>query len=198
MAKSTLTKDKITQLAKLFRLGAPMAVVFSATQVASSTYYRWVGIGRALAEGDLEHPDIPKPPKRKARESDRKYSKRLRRYKELLQRYVELYEITRREPALSQIDAIEAIRSAALENDDWRAAANLLQRRDPDNWSMKRIRRRLANEPPPDPHEYSDTASELRKLIRIFNESEPTHNEARENNTNAGPRNNPDSLPQAE
>ena len=104
MAKSTLTQDKIAQLAKYIRIGAPMAVAFDASQVASSTYYRWMSIGQALYEGDHEHPDIPKRPTRKESESDRKYNRRLRRYDELLKRYATLYETLQNAAFLCQID----------------------------------------------------------------------------------------------
>ena len=57
MAKLLPTAAKIALLEKYMKMGAPMADVFAASQVASSTYYRWMSIGQALCEGDLEHPD---------------------------------------------------------------------------------------------------------------------------------------------
>ena len=171
MAKSTLTKDKIASLAKSIRMGVPIADALATSRVTKSTYYRWMGIGEALCEGDLEHPDIPKRPTRKASESDRKYNWRLRRYDEMLKRFVTLYETMRQAPALGQVDMIEVIHSPATEKGKWRAAASFLERRHPNSWNEKRILRNLAAEQKHQQQEHSIKDPDFRKLIRVIDQS---------------------------
>lgn len=141
MAKLTITLEKIDRLAKYMRVGAPMKVVFDAALVPSSTYYRWMNIGQALADGDLEHPDIPKRPKHKANESDYKYNRRLRRYEEELELYVTCYETVEKAAALCKIEMLSVIKKAFKIDGQWLAARWFLERKDPRNWDMEQILR---------------------------------------------------------
>jgi len=45
MARLKLTLGKIKQLEKYVKFGAPMEDIFAASEVPSSTYYRWMSIG---------------------------------------------------------------------------------------------------------------------------------------------------------
>ena len=189
MAKSTLTQDKIAQLAKYIRIGVPMAVAFTASQVASSTYYRWMSIGQALYEGDLEHPDIPKRPTCKESESDRKYNRRLRRYDELLKRYATLYETLQKAAFLCHVDMLTVIRAAAIEKGDWRAAIWILERHSPNDWNLKWILRNLAAEQKHQQQEHSIMDPDLQEFFRAAGRLERAIARA--------PWNGPDSLPKA-
>ena len=195
MAKSTLTQAKIAQLAKYIRIGAPMAVAFAASRVASSTYYRWMNIGQALYEGDLEHPDIPKRPTRKESESDRKYNRRLRCYDKLLNLYVTLYKTIRDAAALCQIDMLMVIRAAAIEKGDWRAAMWFLERHSPKDWNLKWIRHNLAAELKHQQQEHSIMDPELRELIRVTNEHRRAITKETEDDIRVKACNGSDSLP---
>ena len=189
MAKSTLTQDKIAQLAKYIRIGVPMAVAFAASQVASSTYYRWMNIGQALYEGDLEHPDIPKRPTRKESESDRKYNRRLRCYDKLLNLYVTLYETIRDAAALCRTDMLMVIRSAAIEKGDWRAAIWFLDRRFANDWNPKWSERNLAAEQKQQQQEHSIMDPGFLEFCRAAGQLDRAIARA--------PWNGPDSLPKA-
>ena len=195
MAKLTLTKAKIASLAKSIRMGVSIADALVTSQVASSTYYRWMSIGEALCEGDLEHPDIPKRPTRKASESDRKYNGRLRRHDEMLKRFVALYETMRQAHALGQVDMIEVIRSAAIEKDNWRAAASFLERRHPKDWNEKRILRRLAAEQEHQQQEHSIRDPDLREIVRGLDEHTRAITKETEDDIRAKAWNGSDSLP---
>jgi hypothetical protein len=195
MAKSTLTKDKIARLAKSIRMGVSIPDALATSQVASSTYYRWMSIGEALCESDLEYPDIPKRPTRKASESDRKYNGRLRRHDEKLERFVTLYETMRQASALGQVDMIEVIRSAAIEKSKWRAAASFLERRHPNSWNEKRILRNLAAEQKHQQQEHSIRDPEWRELIRAIDEHTRAITKETEDDIRAKAWNGSDSLP---
>ena len=195
MAKLTLTKDKIARLANFIRMGVSIADALATSRVTKSTYYRWMGIGEALCEGDLEHPDIPKRPTRRASESDRKYNGRLRRYDEKLKRFVTLYETMQQATALGQVDMIEVIHSAAIEKGEWRPAASFLERRHPNSWNVKRIRRNLAAEQKHQPQEHSIRDPELRELIRAFDRHTRAIAKEQEDDIRAKAWNDSDSLP---
>ena len=189
MAKLTLTKDKIASLAKSIRMGVSIADALATSRVTKSRYYRWMSIGQALYEGDLEHPDIPKRPTRKASESDRKYNRCLRRYDEMLKRFVTLYETMRQAPALGQVDMIEVIHSAAIEKGKWHPAASFLERRHPNSWNEKRILRNLAAEQKHQPQEHSIRDPDLQEFFWAAGRLERAIASA--------PWNGPDSLPKA-
>ena len=197
MAKLKLTAATIALLEKNMKLGAPMADVFAASAVARSTYYRWMSIGRTLAEGDLVHLDIPEPPKRRAGESDRKYNKRVRRHEEGLKLYVTLYEKMQKAAVSLRIKMVAVIRSAAL-NGDWRAALAFLERRDPDNWMPKRILRVLATGEKHHQHQHSIMAPDLLELMRLLGQSERAISKKLEDDIRARAWNGTDSQPKAE
>jgi hypothetical protein len=195
MAKSTLTKDKIARLAKSIRMGVSIPDALATSQVASSTYYRWMSIGEALCESDLEYPDIPKRPTRKASESDRKYNRRLRRHDETLERYATLYETIRDAAFLCQIDMLMVIRAAAIEKGDWRAAIWFLERRSPNDWNLKWILRNLAAEQKHQQQEHSIRDPEWRELIRAIDEHTRAITKETEDDIRAKAWNGSDSLP---
>ena len=197
MAKLQLTLDKIAQLEKYMEMGAPMKDIFAASGVAKSTYYRWMSIGRALAEEDFEYPDIPQPSQRRAGESHRKFNKRLRRHEEGLKLYVMLYERIQKADANARIKMVTVIRSAAL-NGDWRAALAWLERRDPDNWMPKRILRNSENKATHDQHQHSLMEPHMVEFMRILGQTERRLSKEREDDIRAGGRNGADSQPKAE
>ena len=197
MAKLLLTLDKIALLEKYMELGAPMADVFATSGVARSTYYRWMGIGQALAEKDLEHPDIPQPPQRRAGESHRKFNKRLRRHKEGLKLNVTLCEKMQKAAANARIKMVAVIRSAAA-NGDWRAAAWFLERRDPDNWMPKRILRNLDTKETRHQHQHPVMEPHMVEFMRILGQTERRLSKELEDDIRAGGRNGADSQPKAE
>ena len=188
MAKSTLTQAKIAQLARYIRVGAPMAVAFAASRVAKTTYYRWMNIGQALYEDDLDHPDIPKRPTRKASESDHKYNRRLRRHDEKLERFVTLYETLQKAAFLCHNDMLMVIRSAAFEKGDWRAAIWILDRRFAKDWNPKWIQR-LAAEQNHQQQEHSIMDPDFLEFCRAAGRLDRAIARA--------PWNGPDSLPKA-
>ena len=197
MAKLKLTRATIAQLEPDMELSTSMADVFAKSGVKSSSYYRWMGIGRALAEEDLEHPDIPEPPQRRAGESDRKFNRRLRRHKEGLKLYATLYEKMQKAKAIGRIKIVAALRAVALKG-NWRAALAFLERRDPDNWMKKRILRNLATGEKHDQHQHSVTAPDMVELMRILGQIERSLSNVVENDIRAGARNGADSQPEAE
>ncbi len=167
MARLKLTLGKIKQLEKYVKFGAPMEDIFAASEVPSSTYYRWMSIGQAVHEDDLEHPDIPKRPTHKAGESKGKYNSRLHRYEEELRLYATLYETMKRADASSLMEMMFFIRSAALAG-HWRAALKFLERRDPDNWRKPKILRTRAATDQRVQRQDLYKESELRDLLRIL------------------------------
>ena len=197
MAKLQLTLDKIAQLEKYMEMGAPMKDIFAASGVTSSTYYRWMGIGRALAEKHFKHPDIPQLSQRREGESPRKYQRRLRRHEEGLKLYVMLDERMRKAGANARIKMVKVIRSAAR-NGDWRAALAFLERRDPDNWMPKRILRNLDTKETHDQHQHSLMAPDMVEFMRILGQTERRLSKELEDNIRAGGRNGADSQPKAE
>lgn len=76
-----------------------------------------MSIGRAVAEGDLEYPDIPKQPTRKEGESKRKYNRRLHRYQQDQRLYARLHKKMEAAAPSAIIDMVLVIRSAALADD---------------------------------------------------------------------------------
>jgi len=194
MRKSALTPTKIEQLAKHMRMGLPMKVIFDACQVSSSSYYRWMGIGRALAEDDLEHPNIPEPPKRRKGESCRKFKRRLCRYEEELQFYETLYDTMQKAAAICRIEMVAVIWRAAM-GDDPRAAVAFLERRDPDNWLPTQILRNLTTGEIHHQHRYSIMAPDMLELMRLLGQHERALSNELDDNIRAGTRNSGNSQP---
>ncbi len=151
-----------------------------------------MSIGRALAEEDFEHPDIPGPPESRPGESLRKYNRRLRRHEEKLKLYVTLYAKMQKANADAYIDMAAAIRSAAL-NGDWRAALKFLERRDPHNWNRKQILRNLTTRETHHQHQDSVMAPDMFDLLRLLKHSERAFSKGLEDDCNGA-----DSQPKAE
>ena len=139
MANTTkISAQKIALLERYITMGVPMKKVLDASGVRQTSYYTWLSIGEAIADGDLEHPDVPVAPVQREDESKRKFARRHRRYQEALQLYESLYNRVRKAHANSQINMIAVVRTAAA-GGDWRAALAFLERRDPDNWMPRKI-----------------------------------------------------------
>ena len=168
MAKFKLTSEKIAQLAKYMLCGAPMKDILAASAVPSSTYYRWMDIGKAVLEGDLEHPCIPKRPTRKEGEPNSNYRRRLHRYQENLKLCATLCEKMEWADAIARIEMQWIIQKSIISQKDWRGALKFLERRDPGNWSLKRIRRVGATAEELSRRKYMSEDPEMRELIRIF------------------------------
>lgn len=171
MAKLKLTPAKIAQLERYMKLGIPMKDIFAASEVSSSTYYRWMSIGQAIDENDLKYPGIPNRPTRKEGESNGKYNRRLHRYQDELKLYATLYKKMQRAAAIARIEMVLTIRSAALDG-NWRAAMHFLERRDPRNWNLKTILRAMATDDERHQRQELCMGSELRDLMRILGETE--------------------------
>lgn len=171
MARLKLTTDKIALLEMYVKLGLPMNDTFAACEVPSSTYYRWMSIGRAVAEDDLEHPVIPKQPTRKEGESERKYNRRLHRYQQNLRLYARLHKKMEAAAASAIIDMVLVIRSAAL-TDDWRAARYILGRRDPHNWHIPTILRAEATADERDHHQELQVGWDVYDLTQMLRANE--------------------------
>lgn len=199
MAKLKLTSGKIKQLEKYVKLGAPMKDIFAASGVPSSTYYRWLIIGQAVYEDDLEHPDIPNRPTRKEGESKRKYNSRRHRYEKELTLYATLYEKIMSADANSRMEMLFFIRSEALAG-DWRAAVKILERRDPANWHKRTILRTRAadQQDQRDQDQDLDMKSEWRDLLRILGQKRPAASKEIPTDIRVGTRNSLDSQPKAE
>ena len=142
-------------------------------------------IGRALVEGNFEHPDIPEQPTRREGESRRKYDRRLRRHEEKRELYFTLYKEVQKAGANLRIDMVKSIRSAAIKKNDWRAALAFLERRDPDNWNLKRILRNAATE---DKHhnQHSDMCPDFPEFLRLLGKKESAVSKGLEDNAHAG------------
>lgn len=171
MARLKLTTDKIKLLETYVKLGLPMNDIFAACRVPSSTYYRWMSIGRAVAEDNLEHLDIPKQPTRKEGESKRKYNRRLHRYQQNLQLYARLHKKMEAAVASAIIDMVLVIRSAALTG-KWRAARYFLERRDPHNWNLKTILRAEATVDERDQHQELQVGWDVYDLTQMLRANE--------------------------
>lgn len=115
--ESKMTEKALKDLEGALQTGAPIRDACTYAGIDDSTYFLWMAIGGALAEG-RSHKKAPKD------EVARK-------------RYTDFFERMKKAQVTARINALAVINFAASE--EWQAAAWLLERTDPENFARRSI-----------------------------------------------------------
>ena len=135
-----LTPALTKNIEQLIRNGCVISDVCKAVGIGTSSYYEWLNAGKAIHEGDKENPYLPSKPRRRKNETDEALEKRREQHEEKRQLLLTFYIRISAAEAMSMTDMVAMVRSAAISG-DWKAAAWFLERRDPDNWSLRHMGR---------------------------------------------------------